>query len=91
MKNLWRKFWCSIGFHKRLQTIQKYGSAERAGCPYCLRTIGIHHGMRAALPWDADIEKMYQEMGYDTEEAYDKWLLHVRPEWMPRLRPSIKK
>lgn len=64
--------------HSRLDVIQTFGAAQHIGCPYCKREFGIHHGMRAIIPWDSDVAEMYQFMGYDTETPTRRWRAHVK-------------
>lgn len=64
---------CRLGFHGGLNVIQSFGSAEHIGCPRCGRQMGIHHGMRAVIPWESDLEQLYRDMGYDTAAAMGAW------------------
>lgn len=58
---------CKLNMHPKLMVIQTFGSAQHVGCPYCKKEYGIHHGMRAVIPWTPDLAELYQWMGYDTE------------------------
>lgn len=67
------KIRCRLGWHKRLDVIQSFGSAEHIGCPDCGKQMGIHHGVRTVVPWDADLQDMYERFGYDVEGPLATW------------------
>ena len=69
---------CRLGLHKSLDVIQSFGSAQHIGCPRCGKQFGIHHGMRTVIPWESDLESMYDRLGYDTAAAIDKWQRYRR-------------
>jgi hypothetical protein len=75
--SLLTKVRCKLGRHKRLDVIQTFGAAQHIGCPDCGREMAIHHGMRACLPWDSEIEQLYRDMGYDTAAPHRRWK-HLR-------------
>ncbi|ASY64441.1 hypothetical protein SJ05684_c30170 [Sinorhizobium sojae CCBAU 05684] len=64
---------CRIGWHRRLDVIQSFGSAQHIGCPDCGKRFGIHHGIRSVVPWDADLHSMYEMMGYDVNGPLSRW------------------
>lgn len=64
---------CAIGWHPRFDIIQSFGSAQHIGCPHCGAEKGIHHGMRAVVPWDAELADLYDMLGYETSAATAKW------------------
>ena len=68
-----RRLLCKLDCHRVLHVIQSYGAAQHIGCPDCRRQMAIHHGMRAVLPWDSEIEQLYQDFGYDTYAATRQW------------------
>lgn len=78
MVRAWNWLRCRIGWHSRLDVIQSFGSAQRIGCPHCGKQMGIHHGMRAVVPWDAEMADLYDRMGYETEAAHAKWQAYRR-------------
>jgi len=73
MRRLLKRFRCLIGWHKRLDVIQSFGSAQHIGCPDCGKQFGIHHGVRAVIHWDPDLADMYESMGYDVRGHLLKW------------------
>lgn len=73
MRRFIRKFFCRFGWHKRLDVIQTFGSAQHIGCPDCGKQFAIHHGLRAFVPWNADFADLYQSMGYDIEGPAHRW------------------
>ena len=73
MRSLFKKLRCRIGMHQQLDVIQTFGSAQRIGCPDCGKTFGIHHGVRACIPWDAELEDMYRMFGHDTTAPFSRW------------------
>lgn len=77
LTEVWRDLKCRFGFHPRLQVIQHFGSAQHIGCPHCRRHYAIHHGMRVVLPWDSDFASLYEDMGYDTHGAHQRWLARL--------------
>lgn len=64
---------CALGHHRALNVIQSFGAAQHIGCPRCGKEMGIHHGMRAVIPWDPDLEQLYRDMGHDTAKATEAW------------------
>jgi len=64
---------CRFGRHRRLDVIQTFGAAQHIGCPDCGRQFGIHHGVRACVPWDGDFADMYRSFGHDVDGPLAKW------------------
>lgn len=79
----WRAFWCSLGRHKRLHTVNLFGAARHVGCPDCRREFAMHDGMRSFLPWDGEFETMYADFGHDVAGYRRRWLvwLETKPEY----------
>lgn len=73
MGEMWRRFWCKLNLHPRLDVIQTFGSAQHIGCPYCRREFGIHHVVQAVIPWTLELDELYRVMGYDTAAASQRW------------------
>lgn len=73
MASIWRKFMCSIGRHKSLDEINKFGAASQAGCPHCGRMFAIHDGLRAVVPWDNEFADMYTRFGHNVDQNQRKW------------------
>lgn len=68
-----RRLLCRFGKHKRLDVIQDFGSGQHVGCPDCGAEFGVHHGARAFLPWDGELEDLYTRNGYDVPKARCRW------------------
>lgn len=68
-----RKIRCLIGWHRQLDVINTFGAAQHVGCPDCGRQFGIHHGIRAFVPWDADFADMYRSFGHDVDGPLARW------------------
>lgn len=64
---------CRLGFHSSLNVIQSFGSAQHIGCPRCGLQMGIHHGMRAVIPWEPDLAQLYIDTGYDVATFTARW------------------
>jgi hypothetical protein len=75
-----RRLRCRLGYHRVLRVIQTFGSAQHIGCPDCGREMAIHHGMRAVLPWDSEIDQLYRDSGYDTETPSRRWRASREPQ-----------
>ncbi|ASQ10196.1 hypothetical protein CDO22_17925 [Sinorhizobium meliloti] len=73
MSGLIDKIRCRLSYHRRLDVIQSFGSAQHIGCPNCGKQLAIHHGIRVCIPWDADLKSMYEDFGYDVEGPLSKW------------------
>ena len=72
----WHAIRCKLGHHKSLNVIQTFGAQKHIGCPRCGRQMGMHGGLRIVIPWDDELDQLYQDMGYDTvaaTAAWEKW------------------
>lgn len=69
----WRSLLCRFKLHRSLNVIQTFGAAQHIGCPDCGEQMGIHHGMRAVIPWDPELAQLYKDMGYDVDAATARW------------------
>ena len=67
------KIRCRLGWHKRLDVIQRFGAAEHIGCPDCGRRYAIHHGMKVCIPWDDEAKTMYEAFGHDVDGPLSRW------------------
>ena len=73
MSKLLTRIRCRIGWHKCLDIINTFGSAQHIGCPDCGRQFGIHHDMRVVIPWDSALASMYESFGHDVKGPLAKW------------------
>lgn len=71
--SMWLRIRCAIGLHKRLDLIQSFGSGKHVGCPDCGKQYGMHDGLRVIVPWGDQFNELYEFMGYDPQEATERW------------------
>lgn len=70
---------CDLGLHRNLHVIQRFGAAAHVGCPRCEREFAMHDGLRAFVPWDGDLEQLYQDFGCDVNGQRQAWLANKHP------------
>jgi hypothetical protein len=68
-----QKLLCRLNHHPRLEVIQTFAAAQHIGCPACRREFGIHHGERIVIPWDSELDSLYELMGYEVEAPARRW------------------
>jgi len=73
-----RKLLCLVGLH-RLHVVHRFGAGALIACPHCEREWGMHDGMRAFVPWDGDLEQLYQDFGFDVSASRAEWKRNKRP------------
>ena len=65
-----QKILCHFGMHKKLRLVCSLSSqSDLIACPDCKRRYAINYGVRIVLPWDRELENLYEEMDFFNRET----------------------
>lgn len=66
--SLLRRLWCWIVGHQ-FYVLQEFGpTSRRICCDHCGGDWGMNDAVRAIIPWDSELERMYRMFGHRIKE-----------------------